>query len=117
MAKTKTKDITILQSKGAFSILKKGFFSKASYDFTDLSALRKLLSNEKARVLYIIKTENPISIYDLAKKLGRDFKTVNEDIKLLEKFGFLKLKAEKTKNRKRLRPELVSDVITIHLKL
>ena len=91
--------------------------SKKGYDFEGLLALRQLLSNEKARILHVIKTQNPKSIYDLAKKLGRGFKSVNDDIKLLERFGFIELIEEKTKNRIRHRPEIVVDTITIHLKV
>ena len=87
MASSKTREITITESKGAFSLLKKGLLLKSGYDFEGLSALRRLLSNERARLLHVIKTEEPKSIYELAKKLSRDFKTVNEDIKLLERFG------------------------------
>jgi len=117
MTKTKTREITITQSKGAFSILKKGWASKTDYDFEGISALRRLLSNEKARLLHILKTEKPGSIYELAKKLGRNFKTVSEDIKLLERFGLIELIEEKTKNRKRHKPELVSDIVTINIKI
>ena len=80
-------------------------------------ALRQLLSNEKARILCTIKTQKPKSIYDLAKKLNRGFKSVNDDIKLLERFGFIELIEEKTKNRVRHRPEIVVDVMTIHIKV
>lgn len=117
MAVTKTREITITESKGAFSLLKKGFLSKEGYDFEGLSALRRLLSNEKARLLHVLKTEKPGSIYELAKKLGRDFKTVNEDIKLLERFGFIELTEEKTKKRIRHKPEIVVDSVTINLKI
>lgn len=112
----KTREITISQSKGAFSIFKRGKFSK-EYDFEGISALRQLLSNEKARLLHVIKTENPGSIYDLAKKLGRNFKSVSDDIKLLERFGFIELIEEKTKNRRRHKPEVVIDTLTIHVKI
>jgi predicted transcriptional regulator len=112
--KTKTREITITETKGAFAIFGGG---KKGYDSSGVSALRQLLSNEKARILFTIKTEKPISIYDLAKKLGRGFKSVNDDIKLLERFGFIDLIEEKTKNRKRYRPEIVVDSITIHLKV
>lgn len=117
MPKTKTREITIVQSKGAFSIFKKSGSSKSDYDFEGLSILRQLLSNEKARILHAIKTQNPNSIYDLAKKLGRNFKSVNDDIKLLERFGFVEMAREKTKNRIRHRPEIVVDTITIHVKI
>jgi len=117
MAKTKVREITITESKGAFSVFRKPRTSKKDYDFEGILALRQLLSNEKARILHVIKTQKPRSIYDLAKKLGRGFKSVNDDIKLLERFGFIELIEEKTKNRKRHKPEIVVDTITIHLKV
>jgi len=65
--------------------------------------------------LHIIKTQKPRSIYDLAKRLGRGFKSVNDDIKLLERFGFIEMIEEKTKNRVRHRPEIVVDAVTINV--
>jgi len=117
MAKTKIREITIRESKGAFSIFKNPKISKGSYNFSGILALRQLLSNEKARILDTIKNEKPISIYDLAKKLNRGFKSVNDDIKLLQRFGFIELVEEKTKNRIRYRPVIVVDKITIHLEI
>lgn len=117
MARTKTIEITITESTGAFSIFRKPKTSKKDYDFSGILALRQLLTNEKARILNVIKLEKPISIYHLAKKLDRGFKSVNDDIKLLERFGFIELIEEKTKNRVRHRPEIIIDTITIHLKV
>lgn len=117
MAKTKTKEITIVESKGTFSIFKKQGTSKEDYDFSGLLALRQVLSNEKARMINVIKLQKPISIYDLAKKLNRGFKSVNDDIKLLEHFGFIELIKEKTKNRTRYRPEVIIDNILINIKV
>jgi predicted transcriptional regulator len=117
MAKTKTREITIRESKGAFSIFKSSDVSKESYNFSGILALRQLLSNEKARILDTIKNEKPISIYALAKKLKRGFKSVNDDIKLLERFGFIELVEERTKERIRHRPALVVDNIIINIKL
>lgn len=117
MARTKTREITIYEKKGTFSFLRGTSTTKKDYDFEGISALRNLLSNEKARVLHTIKTYNPPSIYALAKQLNRDFKSVMEDIKLLERFGFIELTAEKTKNRTRHKPEVVVDIMTINIKL
>lgn len=110
------REITIKRSKGNFSIFKKNS-SKNDYDFSGILALRQLLSNQKARVLHIIKTQKPKSIYDLSKKLGRGFKAVNDDVKLLERFGFVELLAEKTKNRTRYRPVVLVDTITINVRI
>ena len=113
----KIREITITQSKGAFSIFKQTGTSKKSYDFSGFLALRQLLSNEKARLLHVIKTEEPKSIYELDKKLERNFKSVNDDLKLLERFGFIELVEEKTKNRRRHVPKIVVDTITIHVRV
>ena len=115
--KTKTVEITLKHSKTGFSIFKKTGIRKKDLDFSGILALRQLLSNEKARILHTIKTKNPTSIYDLAKKLERNFKAVNDDLKLLERFGFIELVEEKTKNRIRHVPRIVVDKITIHLKV
>lgn len=114
---TKVREINIVEESGAF----KSFFKKITgehtdYDFEGISALRKLLSNEKARILHIIKTKHPSSIYKLAKVLNRDFKSVNEDIKLLDRFGFIDLISEKTGKRERLKPILAADMIRIDFK-
>jgi predicted transcriptional regulator len=112
-----TREITLKESKGAFSILRKSSPKKEDYDFSGISSLRQLLSNEKARILSVIKAEKPASLYDLAKKLGRDFKSVHNDAKLLERFGFIELIEEKTKNRIRHRPKLINDSITVHVQI
>lgn len=117
MPKTKVREITIKEDKGVFSLLKKPGSSKKDFDFSGMLALRQLLSNEKARILHVIKTEKPNSIYDLAKKLNRNFKAVNDDLKLLERFGFVDLVEEKTKNRIRHKPEIVVDSVTINIRV
>ena len=117
MTKTKTREITILESKGTFSIFKKPKLSKEDFNFEGIHALRQLLTPEKARLIHTIKAEKPGSIYDLAKKLGRGFKSVSDDLKLLERFGFIEFTEEKTKNRRRHRPEVIIDSMIINIKL
>lgn len=112
----KTREITITQEKGAFSIFKKSS-EKEGYDFSGILALRQILSNEKARIIHVIKTQKPKSIYELAKQLGRNFKAVSEDIKVLKRFGFIELIEERTKKRIRHRPEVVVDAINIHIRI
>ncbi len=114
--KTKIREVSIHESHGVFSILRR-LGVKEEYDFTGLSALRQILSNEKARILDVIKNQKPGSIYKLAKILGRDFKSVQVDIKLLERFGFIELIEEKTKNRIRHRPEIVEDTVVINIRV
>lgn len=117
MAKAKTREITIKESKGAFSIFKPTSVGKSDFDFSGILALRQLLSNEKARILNAIKEKKPNSVYELSKILGRGFKSVNDDVKLLKRFGFIELIPEKTKNRNRLKPVILVDEIQINVKL
>lgn len=114
--KTRTKEITITDDRGTFtSFFKKIAGDKSDYDFKGLASLRSLLSNEKARIINVIKTRNPKSIYDVAKMVQRDFKSVSQDIKLLEEFGFIDLIQENTGSRKRLKPVVVIDSLKIEI--
>ena len=115
--KTKVREILIKESKGTFSVFGKQKSSKKNYNFDGISALRQLLSNEKARILDVVKNNNPKSIYDLAKILERPFKAVFDDVKLLQRFGFIDLRKEKTKKRPRHRPTIATDNLIINIKI
>jgi len=116
MAKERTRIINLYITPGAissiFKILKG---DRSSYDFSSLAELRQLLSNEKAKILNIIKTHKPESIYNLAKLLKRDFKSVREDVLLLQKMGLIELKAEISGKRKRLKPLVSIDKLQINI--
>ncbi len=79
--------------------------------------MRQLLNPEKIKMLYVIKHEKPKSIYDLAKTLNRDFKTVRQDLKVLEQTGFIRISKEKVKNRLCSRPILVFDRINFSIEI
>lgn len=115
--KTKTREIDIVDKGGAFNTFFKRFTGEEKeYDFEGIDSLRKLLSNEKARIIHTLKIKNPKSIYELAKILKRDFSSVSEDIKLLQRFGFIEMIAEKTGKRSRLKPILSVDSINIKIR-
>ena len=116
MAKNiKTINITIKASKDAFT----SFFrhlkgeKEKDYNFSEISALRQLLNNEKARILHVIKHEKPFSLYALARILKRDFRSVQKDAKLLEHFAFIRLVPEKSGKRNRLKPVVSADSVNI----
>jgi predicted transcriptional regulator len=116
--KTRTREITIVDKSGTFETLFKKFSGeKKDYDFEGLTSLRRLLTNEKARLLHLVKSKKPNSIYKLAKILKRDFKSVSEDLKLLERFGFVELVSERNGNRESLRPLVVVDSINIQIRV
>ena len=114
--KERTRIVNLYITPNAFtSIFKRLRGDRSDYDFSGLADLRQLLSNEKAKILNIIKNQSPESIYHLAKILGRDFKAVSQDIKLLERFGFIELKHETKGKRKKLKPVVVIDNLQINI--
>lgn len=117
MAKRETKTRYFELNANEFGLIPRLFGAKKEFDFSDLETLRTLLSNEKSRILYILKNENITSIYHLAKKTKRDFKSVYQDLKFLKKLGFIEFHSAKTGKKERLIPVLLADklelVITI----
>lgn len=109
MAEKRTKTRYFELSPTNFGFFSRFFVAKNELDFADAENLRKALSNEKARILYMLKNEKINSIYQLAKILKRDFKSVYEDLKFLEKLGFIEF-IEEDKGKKRcLKPVLAVD--------
>ena len=71
--------------------------------FESLETMRKVLSEERIRVLKTIRKSHPSSIYVLAKVLKRDFKNVSDDVHYLSEMGLIDLKKAKT-GRTRVTP-------------
>lgn len=118
MKKNKTRVVNIDISQGAFtSVFKRFVGEKGDYEFSGLADLRQILSNEKAKMLYAIKHSKPVSIYHLAKILKRDFKAVQQDAKVLEKFGFIELRPENKGKRKMLQPVLAVNSLQVNFKI
>ena len=113
--KTKIRYVEVNVKNGSF--VSKLLGENKSHDFSDIKLLRSLLSNEKARILHTLKSKNPKSIYSLSKMLGRDFKSVREDIKVLERFGFIEFHAEKTGKRESLKPVLATDRLQVMIEI
>lgn len=114
--KPRTRIVNLYIKPSAFaSIFKRLRGDRSDYDFSALAELRQLLSNEKAKILNSIKNQKPESIYRLSRILGRDFKAVSHDVKLLEKFGFIELKKEEQGKRKKLKPVLSIDNLQINI--
>jgi len=107
------RNISLRLERNAFSSLLH-LFSKEDL-FSEVSIVRSLLSNEKAKILHVIKQNKPSSIYVLAKQLGRDFKAVRKDVSVLEHFGIIKLVKTENKKRKSLTPSLNMDSLQINI--
>jgi len=113
----KTKTIILQDKEGTFSSIFNRFRSEKKHVNPDISFLRSMLTNEKARILHVLKAKQPNSIYELAKNLGRDFKSVRQDIRALEEFGFVEMIPIHKGRREKLKPLLVVDVLEIKIEL
>ena len=113
----KEKTITLRQEHGAFSTFFGRSKSDESAENPEIVMIRSMLSNERARLLHVLKTKQPNSIYEFAKILGRDFKSVRQDIKLLEDLGFVEMIPIHKGGREKLKPILVIDELRINIQI
>lgn len=76
---------------------------KTGVYFESLEVMRKAITEERLRILRVIKEKHPSSIYELAKMLNRNLKNVSDDVHYLADLGLIEL--EKTKDgRERTTP-------------
>ena len=59
--------------------------------FTSIEAARNLLTPSRLALLRAIRVNKPGSIYELAKIVGRDLKNVQSDLRLLERYGVVRM--------------------------
>jgi predicted transcriptional regulator len=114
MAK-KIKYIEIHLARGKFETLWRYVpFTEKEFGIADA---RSLLSNEKARLLHTLKKEKPVSIYALARLLGRHFKAVRKDLQQLERLGIISFSKHWKGKKMQLKPELGLSEIDIKVSL
>lgn len=111
------KTISLSQRQGTFTTIFHKFRGNKTKEVSEVGLLRNLLSNEKARILHTIKAKQPNSLYELAKVLGRDFKSVRQDLTVLEKFGFIEMIPVHKGKREKLKPVLAMDSLEITIEL
>lgn len=77
----------------AYKKIKKGkrIRKKGILSFESIDVLRKLLTNERLRMIYTIKRKKPKTIYALAKELKRPYANTFNDVKLLGELGLIDL--------------------------
>ncbi len=61
----------------------------AILSFVDLVSLLKTLSPARLTLLQKLREAGPVSIYELAKRLGRDYKNVYTDVTQLARLGLI----------------------------
>jgi predicted transcriptional regulator len=80
-----------------------GIQKKNEIIFLNFESAFKVFSKNKMQILQAIAQEKPRSIYELAKFLEKDFKSVHTDVKYLVGVGLIELK-ESNDARSALRP-------------
>jgi predicted transcriptional regulator len=82
--------------------------------FESLDSMRKVLTEERLKILKTIKKDHPQSIYALAKMLHRDIKNTFDDVQFLAKMGFIELKKAK-EGREKTTPIVTYDKILLEI--
>ncbi len=84
--------------------------------FTSIEAARNLLTRNRLALLRAIRTRHPGSIYELAKMLNRDLKNVQEDLRLLEEYGLVRVTKARSVGKRRVRvPEALFREIALRI--
>lgn len=88
--------------------------NRSTLSFESLKALRMFITDERLRILRVVRKDHPESIYELAKILKRDTKNVSDDVHFLAAVGLLEIEESKD-GRRRARPKV--DYETIRLEI
>jgi len=94
MAKTLTIEIKPLEEalegfRGTFKALDTA--RREGIYFTSIEAARNLLTPNRLALLRAVRRQRPGSIYQLAKILKRDLKNVQDDLRLLQEYGLVRM--------------------------
>ncbi len=85
-----------------------------SISFQSLGQLRKFLTPKRLELLRVIRHKKPMSMYELAKIVGRTPENVNTDIKFLEQLGFVEVDRIHDIRKKSV-PEVSYDKMTLEI--
>ena len=82
--------------------------------FESVEIMRKVLTPKRIELLGLIRRKKPGSVYELAKMAHRDPKSVNTDVKVLERLGMLESKKTETQ-REAIIPKVTFDKINVEI--
>jgi predicted transcriptional regulator len=84
--------------------------------FTSIEAARNLLTPNRLALLRAIRAERPGSTYALAKRLKRDLKNVQQDLRLLEEYGLIRIANGRSVGKRRTKvPEALFGEIALKI--
>ncbi len=84
--------------------------------FTSIEAARNLLTPNRLALLRAIRAERPGSTYELAKRLNRDLKNVQQDLRLLQEYGLIRITQGRGTGKRRTKvPEALFGEIALKI--
>lgn len=84
--------------------------------FTSIEAARNLLTRNRLALLRAIRQLQPQSTYELARRVGRDLKNVQDDLRLLEDYGLVRLAEGRGTGKRRTKvPEVLFGEIALKI--
>jgi predicted transcriptional regulator len=84
--------------------------------FTSIEAARNLLTRNRLALLRAIRAKHPGSIYELAKTVSRDLKNVQQDLRILESYGLIRMSPARRAGKRLAKvPEAPFDEITLKI--
>lgn len=89
-------------------------FPHRGVSFQNIETLRRVLTEKRLEILHAVRQHSPDSVYQLAKLLNRDLKSVNTDIQILESLGFLSLETV-TEERWKVKPKVEFDKLQVEI--
>lgn len=84
--------------------------------FTSIEAARNLLTRNRLALLRAIRAQHPGSIYELAKTVNRDLKNVQQDLRILQDYGLVRMTSVRRTGKRRAKvPEALLDEIALKI--
>lgn len=84
--------------------------------FTSVEAARNLLTRNRLALLRAVRARHPGSIYELAKTVKRDLKNVQQDLRILEGYGLIRMSPARRAGKRVVKvPEAPFDEIALKI--
>lgn len=84
--------------------------------FTSIEAARNLLTPNRLALLRAVRSGRPGSIYELARMVNRDLKNVQDDLRILETYGLIRMSDATRSGKRRVRvPQSLFDEIELKI--
>ena len=88
---------------------------KRGLSFGSVESFRQFFTPKRLELLRVIKHRRPQSIYELAKLIKRDIKSVVVDIKILENYDLIDIKKIVVKNGYKVKPIFDYDKLNVEI--